>query len=120
LRPNEYKGLMLTERGAGILRGHEHVTIRPDRMEVRSAKPRPKILALPEEVDRELYERLRTLRRELAEENGVPPYVIFSDKTLRELAAHRPTNREEMLAIHGIGEVKFERYGEVFLDLLLS
>ena len=118
LRPNEYKGLMLTERGVGILKGYEHVTIRPDRMEVRSAKPRPKILALPEEVDRELYERLRTLRRELADENGVPPYVIFSDKTLRELAACRPTNREEMLAIHGIGEVKFERYGEAFLELL--
>jgi ATP-dependent DNA helicase RecQ len=120
LNLNEHKGLILTPQGAEILRGNAPVTIRPDRMEVRRAKPRPRTTALPEDVDSELYERLRALRREIAEEHGVPPYVVFSDKTLRELASHRPTSREEMLEIHGIGEVKFERYGEAFLELLGS
>ncbi|WP_456391779.1 DNA helicase RecQ [Nitratifractor sp.] len=115
---NAYKGLALTEKGAEILRGKQAVRIRSDRMQMRRSRPRSKAAALPEDVDPELFERLRDLRREIAEENGIPPYVVFSDKTLRELAAQRPQDREEMLSIHGIGEVKYERYGEAFLQLM--
>jgi ATP-dependent DNA helicase RecQ len=61
---------------------------------------------------------LRQLRLEIAQKDGVPPYIVFSDKTLKELSVAQPTTKEEMLNIHGIGEVKFERYGKEFLQLL--
>ena len=116
---NEHKGVMLTQKGAEILKGLEAVTIRRERMETKAPVRRvPAAGDLPEDFDPELFERLRERRKEIAREHGVPPYVVFSDKTLRELAIHRPTDREAMLAIHGIGEVKFERYGEQFLELM--
>jgi len=62
-----------------------------------------------------LFERLRARRRELAEEHGVPPYVIFHDKTLAAMAVHRPGDREQMLRIGGVGLSKLERYGDAFL-----
>ena len=61
--------------------------------------------------DRELFEALRHLRRELAEARGVPPYVIFSDATLREMARLRPGTREEFLGVKGVGEWKCEAFG---------
>lgn len=61
-----------------------------------------------------LFEHLRTLRKKLADEAGVPPFVIFSDKTLRDLCAKRPTTLEDMLSVSGIGQHKLQQYGEVF------
>lgn len=68
------------------------------------------------DVDNLLFERLRELRRELASTNGVPPYVIFPDTTLRELASVCPKDKASMLRIKGIGEIKAERYGHYFLE----
>ena len=70
------------------------------------------------EHNSDLFEMLRMKRKELAQRAGVPPYVIFSDKTLIEMAASLPENREQLIGIHGIGEVKLQRYGEVFLDII--
>jgi ATP-dependent DNA helicase RecQ len=67
-------------------------------------------------ADDGLFERLRILRRTLAEESNVPAYVVFSDRTLLEMAGARPQNAIEMLQVSGIGEHKLERYGRVFLD----
>jgi superfamily II DNA helicase RecQ len=64
------------------------------------------------------FERLRALRRRLADRENVPPYVVFSDAVLRELAARRPHSEADLLAIPGIGPVKVARYGPAFLDLL--
>jgi ATP-dependent DNA helicase RecQ len=61
---------------------------------------------------------LRDLRTQIASAKGIPPYIVFSDKTLKELSNKKPQNKEEMLEVHGIGEVKFERYGDEFLELL--
>lgn len=69
-------------------------------------------------VDNALFERLRELRRELALMDGVPPYVIFPDTTLRELASVYPTDRASMLRVKGVGEVKVERYGRQFLEAI--
>lgn len=80
--------------------------------EAPAPKTRPTIERTP------LFETLRQLRKALAEEHSVPPYVIFSDQTLSNLAAARPTNREEMLSVSGVGEVKFEKYGEAFLTAI--
>lgn len=64
---------------------------------------------------RELFEELRALRMEIAREEKVPPYIVFSDKTLEHMAVLRPRNKEEMLCVTGVGEFKMEKYGERFL-----
>lgn len=64
------------------------------------------------------FEDLKKLRYEIAKREGKPPYTVFSDKTLYELGRHLPEDREGMLEIHGIGEVKFERYGDEFLKVI--
>jgi ATP-dependent DNA helicase RecQ len=70
--------------------------------------------------DPELFDRLRRRRKELADAAGVPPYVVFSDRTLVEMAARLPTDLDDLLAIHGVGEVKAERYAAPFLELILA
>lgn len=64
----------------------------------------------------QLFEHLRQLRRKLAQEKGVPPYIIFSDKTLEEMAAVKPTNELEMSAISGVGAQKLRMYSSIFID----
>lgn len=68
--------------------------------------------------DAELFERLRALRRELAEWREVPPYIVCSDKTLRGLCRQRPTTREDLLEVSGIGERKADEFGEAFLKAI--
>lgn len=70
--------------------------------------------------DDELFEALRQLRLQIAREAGKPPYIVFSDRTLRDMAARRPANREEFLAVNGVGEKKFALYGERFLAAIAS
>ncbi len=69
-------------------------------------------------VDEELFERLRELRRTIAAEQQVPAYVVFGDRSLVDMAARRPTTPEELLACHGVGATKLERYGEAFLSAI--
>lgn len=66
----------------------------------------------------ELFEQLRKYRYELAQKEHVPPYIIFSDKTLKEMSTFLPTTREAMLEINGIGQVKYDKYGEVFMEIV--
>jgi ATP-dependent DNA helicase RecQ len=73
--------------------------------------------AAAQEGEDRIFQQLRVLRRKLAEEANVPPYVIFSDATLRDMAARLPRNQLEMLRVAGVGHVKFERYGEAFLAI---
>ena len=69
-------------------------------------------------MDRNLFERLRTVRLEVARSRGVPPYVIFHDVTLREMARIRPTSIEALLRVKGIGTRKAQDLGDVFLEVL--
>ena len=71
---------------------------------------------LATDKQRELFERLRKLRKQLANEEGVPPYVVFSDATLRNMCVDMPQSESELLAVSGVGEVKLARYGRVFLE----
>jgi ATP-dependent DNA helicase RecQ len=66
-------------------------------------------------VDVELFERLRTLRKRLADEQGVPAYIVFSDATLRAMAELKPNSHGELLGVPGVGPAKIERYGDAFL-----
>ena len=68
--------------------------------------------------DEELFQRLRVLRKSLAAEAGVPPYVVFSDRTLRAMVRRRPQNEDELLEVSGVGSVKLKRYGRAFLEEL--
>jgi ATP-dependent DNA helicase RecQ len=69
-------------------------------------------------VDRDLFERLRSVRLEIARSRGVPPYVIFHDATLREMARVRPTSIDALLAVKGVGTRKADDLGGVFLDAI--
>ena len=68
----------------------------------------------------ELFQELRTLRKAIADEDGVPPYVVFSDKTLREMASLRPQDEDSFLAVNGVGTVKLEHYGQRFMEAIAS
>ncbi|HEY6867422.1 MAG TPA: HRDC domain-containing protein, partial [Candidatus Eisenbacteria bacterium] len=70
------------------------------------------------DADAELFARLRAVRKRLADAEGVPAYIVFSDAVLRQMALHRPRTRLALLALSGVGPVKLERYGEAFLDAL--
>jgi ATP-dependent DNA helicase RecQ len=67
-----------------------------------------------------LFDRLRALRRQIADAEGVPAYIVFSDAVLRDMALRVPKSERELLAIPGVGPAKLQRYGERFLSLLAS
>jgi len=113
----EYRVYYLTPYGISILKGEESITIREERLVVKKSKKKTKVTYF-DDYEVEIFDRLRQLRKEIALENKIPPYVIFSDKTLKELSNTLPTTKESMLEVHGIGEVKFERYGKLFLKLI--
>jgi ATP-dependent DNA helicase RecQ len=71
-----------------------------------------------QDVDRALFERLRAVRLETARQRGVPPYVIFHDATLREMARLRPTSIDALLAVKGVGARKADDLGEIFLSAI--
>jgi ATP-dependent DNA helicase RecQ len=93
---------------------------------VRLLQPKVKIKKIRfdgeswEDVDRELFESLRALRRQLAEERGVPAYVLFSDATLRDMARLRPGSRAAFLDVRGVGERKLADLGDRFLEEISS
>jgi ATP-dependent DNA helicase RecQ len=110
----DYNVLRLTPAGWQVLRGE----LTPQLLKPAKQKSRRESRATVESwegVDRELFEVLRGYRRRQAEARGVPPYVVFSDATLRHLARHLPTTHDELLTIHGIGAKKCAEYGD---DLL--
>jgi ATP-dependent DNA helicase RecQ len=69
-------------------------------------------------TDDALFEQLRTLRKKLADENGLPPYVIFHDSTLREMSSRKPATLDDFATIPGVGQTKLNRYGEVFIAVI--
>jgi ATP-dependent DNA helicase RecQ len=77
------------------------------------------VVAEPTDATSEvLFERLRTVRKTLADAQGVPAYIVFSDRVLRELSERRPATAAQMLDVPGVGPAKLERYGERFLEAI--
>lgn len=121
-------GLRLSGRCSAVLRGQEVFQLRKDPVPVRK-NTRKKALGgstaarLNEdqkyfEFDPVLWERLRSLRFELAKSSSIPAYTVFHDSTLKELVTRLPDTLEEMLTISGIGQAKLEKYGELFLEVI--
>lgn len=103
----QFPALRLTNSGVAVLKGEETVY-----------RKQPKVRQL--ETDDALFERLRLKRNQLAQAQNLPPYVVFSDQTLRELAQKQPQSRLEMLQIKGVGVNKLDKYGEDFLEILAA
>ena len=112
-----FGALRLTPRSRPLLRGNEALQLRHDPM--IAAKTRKPRVDRPVGVDdAALWEALRACRKRLADARNVPAYVIFPDATLAAMIALRPTNRDELLAISGVGKAKLEKFGDAFLAVL--
>jgi ATP-dependent DNA helicase RecQ len=115
-----YGALVLTEQSRSVLRGEIALKLREDRkLKTEKKKRRDSSTALAT-ADQSLFEALRRRRKEIADELDLPPYVIFHDATLMQLAEHRPTTEAAMLGINGVGAVKLERYGKAFLEIIAA
>jgi ATP-dependent DNA helicase RecQ len=113
-----YSVLKLTPQAARVLRGEETLELaRPRTREVTANKPARAAASLSTGESR-LFESLRELRKRLADEQGVPPYVIFGDAALAEMSREKPANEQEFLAINGVGQVKLQRHGAAFLEVI--
>jgi ATP-dependent DNA helicase RecQ len=115
-----YGGLRLSDTCRPLLKGEVTLELRRDLKPQVTAKTASKSPAsqLVRGEEREQWEALRALRRKLAEEHGVPPYVIFPDSTLLEMLRSQPTSLADMARVSGVGARKLERYGEAFLEVL--
>jgi ATP-dependent DNA helicase RecQ len=114
-----YGGLQLTQSSRPVLRGEIRLLLRKSRKPLRRKATRETgRRPLEGSIDEGLWEALRSLRRQLAEAQGVPAYIIFHDATLMEMAQRRPTSSAELTTISGVGDRKLEAYGEDFLHLL--
>lgn len=114
-----YGGLRLSASCRPLLRGEVSLQLRRDLKPQQSAKASSSAASqLVRGEERGQWEALRTLRRKLAEEHGVPPYVIFPDATLLEMLRSKPGTLAEMARVSGVGARKLERYGEAFLAVL--
>lgn len=113
-RYGEYNQLRLTELGMQVLRGDHTPRLLKAATVTKESTPRSSVVSW-EGVDRDLFEVLRTLRREIAEKKGVPAYIVFGDATLRDLARQRPSTSAGFLGISGVGQRKLEEYGDQFV-----
>lgn len=114
----EFKVYKLSGFGVEIIKGEQEIDLREDRLTVKKSIIKTIVDSFSGDHDMEIFEKFKSLRREIAQANNIPPYIVFSDKTLRELTIKLPKTKEDMLMVHGIGEVKYERYGEKFLTLI--
>lgn len=115
----QYGGLRLTDKARPLLKGELELQLRKERVQKRVSKKGSKASPVGV-VDAPLWDELRALRLKLAQQQGVPPYVIFHDNTLQLMISFRPTDLAGMSTINGVGAQKLERYGEAFLEVLLQ
>jgi ATP-dependent DNA helicase RecQ len=113
---DRFGGLILTEKCRPLLRGEQSIQFRKDPVQ-KTGKKLTKT-PLPEDIDIALWEALRAHRRDLAEEQGVPPYVIFHDSTLQAMTEMMPTTLEAFGDLPGVGIRKLDKYGQGFIDVI--
>jgi ATP-dependent DNA helicase RecQ len=115
LRADEYGGLSFGPGARPILKGEEKVELVLPPKRARRRRARDGATDFPHDP---LFEALRARRRELAAEASVPPYVIFHDSTLREMAAAKPDSLQALSRVSGVGAAKLERYGDAFVEVI--
>lgn len=121
---DKYALLVITPQAEAFLREEQEIMMKlaPEKeKKPKKAQTKKRPRGKAEDLDAaswELFEQLRTLRMELAKKQKVPPYMVFSDKTLVDLCLRRPSDQEEMLEVSGVGEAKLAKYGEAFLQVI--
>jgi ATP-dependent DNA helicase RecQ len=115
-----YPVLSLNALSWEVLRGERKVLIADAPAPTRRSNKQASGVEELEAADQTLFDRLRALRKQLADRSGVPPYVIFHDATLREMVRRAPTSLQEFALIPGVGQAKLARYGQVFIDEILA
>ncbi|VGO20092.1 DNA helicase RecQ [Pontiella sulfatireligans] len=109
----QYSALELTPKGQRVLMGKKNFEV------IRQKEGKKKAMAgMSGDYSQKLFEQLRAERKRLAQEEGVPPFVIFSDRTLREMALYFPDTPEQMGSISGVGAAKLEKYGDTFMTII--
>lgn len=114
----EYNGLSLTAAALPVLKSETAFLGNPLEIAGAPARSSRETTAAKADIDNGLFEILRKRRKELADEQNLAPYMIFSDKTLIDMCAKLPQTREELLSVHGVAETKMRRYGDEFLPFL--
>lgn len=122
---DEYMLVKLTGKSDSLLEGEVQISMKmakeqekPEKTTVKKKKRTAGVLLSNEQEV--LFEKLRQLRMEIAKEEKVPPYIVFSDKTLVHMCQVRPENKAQMLKVSGVGEFKYQKYGERFLEVILN
>ncbi len=115
-----YGALVLTEQSRPLLKGEIELRLREDRKLKTEKKKRRDTAAALAPADQPLFDALRKCRKDIADRLDLPPYVIFHDSTLKQMAEHRPKSEADMLSINGVGEAKLERYGSAFLEVIAA
>lgn len=114
--PSRHGALRMTERARTVLRGEESVRLRRDTLATKSSPA--SAVALVGEEDAPLLAALKACRRKLAEDAKVPAYIVFTDRTLIEMAERRPQSLDEMASVSGVGQKKLARFGAQFLEVI--
>jgi len=118
----KFGALVLTDASRSVLRGEHNLQLREDPLTPRGSKTKSsKVAQVAEDIaapDLPLWEALRECRQRLAVEHGVPPYVIFHDRTLRLMISDRPADSQGFLLLSGVGQAKLERYGDEFMAVI--
>ena len=110
--------LQLTEEARPVLRSEVKLELATPRLTFSASAYSQKQASI--RYDKDLFARLRFLRKQIADKENIPPYVVFNDATLEEMAQFTPTTKAEMLDINGVGERKLERFGDAFMNLIQS
>jgi ATP-dependent DNA helicase RecQ len=113
-----YSVLKLTAAARPLLKGEIALQLAKPRIKQTGKAKRPRVDAPQGPYDEALFDELRRLRKQLADEEGKPPYVVFGDATLVQMARDKPLSETELLAISGVGQHKLEKYGEDFLNAI--
>jgi ATP-dependent DNA helicase RecQ len=112
---DEYPILELSPRGQDFLKQREEIHLPKPKSIAKLSQPSE---AVETKYDRDLFEKLRLLRKELADEQGVPPFVVFGDLALRQMALYLPQSEENFSRISGVGQEKLKRYGAIFTEVI--
>jgi len=120
---NGYPIVAITESGQSLCKGHGSVhlsTVEIRGKKTKYAAPKKETAEDWQGVDRDLFENFRELRKCIADAIEKPPYIVFSDASLRDMARLQPTDNDEFLLVHGVGKQKATSYGPAFIDLVMN